>query len=75
MTNGGTVAEYGREHFMVASPVGRAVLYDLTLPIPWNEDAMPATVIAADLATSLNTRERSGVGGFGSWHLVDPPAS
>jgi hypothetical protein len=56
----GTVAEYAREHFMVASPAGRAVLYDLTLPIPWNGDAMPAAVIAVDLATSLNTRERSG---------------
>lgn len=29
----GTVAEYAREHFMVASPAGRAVLYNLTLPI------------------------------------------
>lgn len=56
----GTVAEYARERFMVASPAGRAVLYDLTLPIPYSGNSMPAAVIAADLAISLNTRERSG---------------
>lgn len=56
----GTVAQYARERFMVASPAGRAVLYDLTLPIPYNGNSMPVAVIAADLAIGLNTRERSG---------------
>lgn len=56
----GTVATYARERFMVASPTGRAVLYDLTLPIPYNGNSMPVAVIAADLAISVNARERSG---------------
>ncbi len=56
----GTVAEYAQQHFMTASPVGGAVLYDLTLPIPYNGDEMPLAVIAADLAVSVDTRERSG---------------
>lgn len=56
----GTVTEYARERFMVASPAGRTVLYDLTLPIPHNGNSMPAAVIAADLAISVDTRERRG---------------
>lgn len=54
------VGEYARTHFMVASPSGQDVLYDNTLPIAYDADTMPAAVIAADLAVSTDTRERSG---------------
>lgn len=56
----GEVGEYARKHFMVASIGGQDVLYDNTLPIMYDGDTMPAAVIAADLAVSTDTRERSG---------------
>lgn len=56
----GDVGEYARTHFMVASASGQDVLYDNTLPITYDGDTMPAAVVAADLAISPDTRERSG---------------
>lgn len=56
----GEVGEYARTHFMVASTSGQDVLYDNTLPVTYDGDTMPAAVIAADLAVSTDTRERSG---------------
>lgn len=55
----GTADGYAAAHFMVADSAGQDVVYENTLPIPYDEDAMPAAVIAADLALSLDTRERS----------------
>lgn len=55
----GTVDEYAEAHFMVADSAGQEVIYENTLPIRYDEDAMPAAVIAADLAVSTDTRERS----------------
>lgn len=56
----GEVGAYARKHFMVASTSGQDVLYDNTLPITYEGDTMPAAVVAADLAVSTDTRERSG---------------
>ena len=56
----GQVGEYARTHFMVAATSGQDVLYDNTLPIAYDGDTMPTAVIAADLAISTDTRERSG---------------
>lgn len=56
---GGSMGEYAAAHFMVADPAGHAVLYEYTLPIDYQERAMPAAVVAADLAVSTDTRERS----------------
>jgi hypothetical protein len=44
---------------MVAQLDGTDVVYDNTLPIDWDGDTMPAAVVAADLARSTDTRERS----------------
>lgn len=55
-----TASEYAKKRFMVESPTGQHVVYDNTLPIPYTADAMPLAVIAADLAVSTDTRERSG---------------
>ncbi|WGD37220.1 hypothetical protein [Lysinibacter sp. HNR] len=55
----GTVENYARSHFMVAKENGSDVLYDNTLPINYDASAMPPAVIAADLARSTDTRERS----------------
>lgn len=55
----GTADEYAEGRFMVGDIAGRDVLYENTLPIRYDEDAMPAAVIAADLAMSTDTRERS----------------
>ncbi len=55
----GTVASYAKANFMIASIDGRDVLYDNTVPVAYEADVMPAAVIAADLATSTDTRERS----------------
>lgn len=56
----GEIGEYARSHFMTASPDGQDVVYDNTLPVRFDGDVMPAAVIAADLAVSTDTRERSG---------------
>jgi hypothetical protein len=56
----GETDDYARTHFMVASINGQDVLYDNTLPTTYDADTMPAAVIAADLAVSTDTRERSG---------------
>jgi len=55
----GEVSDYATSHFMVAQLDGTDVLYDNTLPIDWDGDTMPAAVVAADLARSTDTRERS----------------
>lgn len=55
----GTVEDYARSHFMIAAANGRDVLYENTLPVDYEAATMPAAVIAADLAASTDTRERS----------------
>lgn len=55
----GAVAGYARSHFMVAQSNGRDVLYENSLPIAYGGETMPAAVVAADLAVSMDTRERS----------------
>lgn len=55
----GTVAQYAAEHFMVADATGRDLIYENTLPTRYESRVMPAAVIAADLAISTDTRERS----------------
>ncbi|WP_156496145.1 hypothetical protein [Microbacterium sp. T32] len=57
---GGDVSAYAEAHFMAASTSGHDLIYENTLPIAYDGDAMPGAVIAADLATSVDTRERSG---------------
>lgn len=59
-TRQGSVDAHARANFMLEATSGRDVLYDNTLPIGYERDAMPAAVIAADLATSIDSRERSG---------------
>jgi hypothetical protein len=56
----GSAQAHAEKHFMVATPGGNDVVYDNTLPIEFTGDVMPAAVIAADLAVSTDTRERSG---------------
>lgn len=53
-------ADYAKKRFMVENPTGQHIVYDNTLPVPYNGDTMPLAVIAADLAVSTDTRERSG---------------
>lgn len=55
----GTVTDYARSHFMVPEMNGRDVLYENTLPIEYDATTMPTAVVAADLAASTDTRERS----------------
>lgn len=55
----GSVDEYAKSHFMVRKPSGRDVLYENTLPIEYETEEMPPAVVAADLATSTDTRERN----------------
>lgn len=55
----GSVDEYAASHFMVADIGGQDVVYENTLPIGYDGEAMPKAVVAADLATSTDTRERS----------------
>lgn len=54
---GTTVADYARSHFMAEDPTGHDLLYENTAPDPYAEP-LPA-VVAADLALSTDTRERS----------------
>lgn len=55
----GTVGDYARSHFMVPMVNGRDVLYENSLPVDHEAETMPAAVVAADLAMSTDTRERS----------------
>lgn len=55
----GTTVDYAKSHFMIAQPNGRDVLYENSLPIRYDGETMPVAVVAADLATSTDTRERS----------------
>ena len=55
----GSIDDYARNHFMVSEVNGRDVLYENTLPVEFEGDEMPAAVVAADLALSTDTRERS----------------
>lgn len=56
----GTPDEYAASHFMAADISGQDVIYENTLPVDCDGDVMPRAVVAADLATSTDTRERSG---------------
>lgn len=56
----GTPDEYAASHFMVADINGQDVVYENTLPVRFERgEVMPSAVVAADLATSTDTRERS----------------
>lgn len=55
----GTASDYAKSHFMVPEVNGRDVLYENSLPISYEAETMPAAVVAADLAVSTETRERS----------------
>ncbi|MFT4259602.1 hypothetical protein [Microbacterium sp.] len=55
----GTMDDYAKNHFMVPTAAGRDVIFENTLPIDYTADTMPASVVAADLAMSTDTRERS----------------
>lgn len=55
----GTADEWANSHFMLPDQAGQDVLYDNTLPVPFEADEMPRAVVAADLARSTDTRERS----------------
>ncbi|MDU0366866.1 hypothetical protein RWH45_06535 [Microbacterium sp. KSW4-17] len=60
LPSGGDVKGYASTHFMVEDTTGLDVLYENTVPSPVKGNVMPIAVIAADLAVSPNTRERSG---------------
>jgi len=55
----GSADEYAASHFMVADIGGQDVVYENTLPVGYDGEVMPKAVVAADLATSTDTRERS----------------
>lgn len=55
----GSVEDYAKSHFMIPTVAGRDVVYENSLPIDYEADTMPAAVVAADLAASTDTRERS----------------
>lgn len=55
----GSADDYAMRQFMLADRAGQDVLYENTLPIECHGDVMPKAVVAADLATSIDTRERS----------------
>lgn len=55
----GTVEDYAKRHFMLPTTAGLDMLYENSLPINYDAETMPAAVIAADLAVSTDTRERS----------------
>lgn len=56
---GTDVDDFARKHFMVADVAGQDMLFVNTLPVEYAGTAMPPGVVAADLAVSLDTRERS----------------
>lgn len=55
----GTIQGYARRHFMAPQTNGRDALYENSLPIEYSAETIPAAVVAADLAMSTDTRERS----------------
>ncbi len=55
----GTADAWADSHFMLSDSTGQDVIYDNTLPIRYDADEMPSAVVAADLARSTDTRERS----------------
>ncbi len=55
----GTADAWAVSHFMLSDSAGQDVIYDNTLPIRYDADEMPSAVVAADLARSTDTRERS----------------
>lgn len=55
----GSADDYAQQHFMVTQTNGQDVIYENTLPARFDGDLMPAAVVAADLAASTDTRERS----------------
>lgn len=55
----GTPDDYASTHFMVADENGPDVIYENTLPVDYDGETMPAAVVAVDLATSVDTRERT----------------
>jgi hypothetical protein len=55
----GSADDYAEQHFMVADTAGQDVVYENTLPIHFDGGEMPVAVVAADLATSTDTREQS----------------
>jgi len=55
----GTPDEYAAAHFMAADISGHDLIYENTLPVDLDGEIMPRAVVAADLATSTDTRERS----------------
>lgn len=55
----GTADAWADSHFMLSDSAGQDVVYDNTLPIRYAADEMPSAVVAADLARSTDTRERS----------------
>jgi hypothetical protein len=55
----GTADAWADSHFMLSDSTGQDVIYDNTLPIRYDADEMPPAVVAADLARSTDTRERS----------------
>ena len=55
----GTMGDYAMSHFMIPATAGNDVIFENTLPIDYVGETMPAGVVAADLAMSMDTRERS----------------
>lgn len=55
----GTMGDYAKSHFMIPATAGNDVIFENTLPIDYAGETMPAGVVAADLAMSTDTRERS----------------
>lgn len=54
-----TIADFAAHNFMIEKSDGADVLYENTLPFRFDEDVMPAAVVAADLSRSTDTRERA----------------
>lgn len=55
----GSVEDFAIEHHLVPRVNGPHVICANTLPIPFRDDVMPSAVVAADLACSTDSRERS----------------
>lgn len=55
----GSPAAYADSHFMRADTRGQHIIYENNLPIDFEGHVMPKAVVAADLATSTDTRERN----------------
>lgn len=55
----GSVEDYAKSHFMIPNSSGYDVIFENTLPFDYAADTMPPAVVAADLAISTDTRERS----------------